>query len=413
MIVSASSKCPARRAATASQTCAEPGAATAPPADPCVTIPAWRSASLRQIEAADARHLRRCRAGCWSAAARGRDDARARCRPARPCRTPGPKAARPRSRRDRNRDRASPNRARGYPRAASISMPSITARKSSLRSAKSRTACARARSSRRRTAGVEGVDSRAPCRKSKPRSARGAVESAISSTAGRTNRSRTSPRAARAAGSASRYRTSCPRRGSARVVPGVSVCGVVHRRWHPADAAGRAAPKYAQQSCGAGRANARDCDFPRCTRLAQGIALRNNRDRRAQACGSRRPPAPAAYRRSAPANGRPRSSSAPVRPPRSCMQRSNSGDARAAASASTRARSPPAHRAECRRGRDRGNPSPQSCRWLMICSAAHSASMAGQVARLSPCTSSTSGRPAWPNSGSSRSTRPSRHSAAW
>ena len=70
---------------------------------------------------------RRCRAGCWSAAVRGRDDRRARCRPSPPCRRCARTAARPRSRRDRNTHRAWPSRARGYRRRTSISMPSITA----------------------------------------------------------------------------------------------------------------------------------------------------------------------------------------------------------------------------------------------------------------------------------------------
>ena len=82
-----------------------------------LVMPACSRAFARQIQPAECRRPRRCRAGCWSVAARGRDDARAGCRRPRAGRTPAPTAARPRWRRGRNTDRASQDPARGCPAA--------------------------------------------------------------------------------------------------------------------------------------------------------------------------------------------------------------------------------------------------------------------------------------------------------
>ena len=96
-------------------------------------------------------------------------------------------------------------------------MPSITARKSSLRSAEVAHRLRQRAQFRRRPAGIDRFD--VVC--ATPQALAAARHAARSNPrrhrpAGRTNRFRTSPRAARAAKSASRCRTSCPRRGSAR-----------------------------------------------------------------------------------------------------------------------------------------------------------------------------------------------------
>ena len=167
----------------------------------------------RQIEPAASPHPRRGRAGYWSVAARGRDDARARCPPRAACRTPAPTAARPRWRRDRNKDRASPSPARGYRRPTSISMPSITARKSPARRSNRRTACARPCKLRRRRAGIERVDVAAPLlKRGLPRVARARIVGDIVDRAAERIDFEHRLALRRAAGCACRYRTSCARR---------------------------------------------------------------------------------------------------------------------------------------------------------------------------------------------------------
>ena len=126
--------------------------------------PAACKASRRQIKPADRRHPHRGRAGCWSAATRVRGGGRAQCPPAHPCRTRGPKGARPRLPPGRNIDRALPQSGARMSATTSISMPSMTAWKSSRRRPKSRTGAQRGLACAGPASGIERVDVGAPAR---------------------------------------------------------------------------------------------------------------------------------------------------------------------------------------------------------------------------------------------------------
>ena len=92
-----------------------------------------RRATRAAGRAARAPHPRRCRAGCWSVAAPGRDGGPPRRPPGWRRRRRAPTAARPPRPRGRNRGRARPAPAPRCRLAASISMPSMTASKSACR----------------------------------------------------------------------------------------------------------------------------------------------------------------------------------------------------------------------------------------------------------------------------------------
>ncbi len=172
---------------------------------------AGRRAALRAADKAGrSPHPRRGRAGYWSAAARGRDDGPARGRPRAPCRRPAPTAGRPRWRPGRNKDRAW--RMSGARMSARRPSPCRRSRRGNRSRAQIELAhgLRQALQMRRRRAGIERVDIAAPVLQRRlPRVARASDRRRCRRPRGKRHRSRTSPRAARAAGCACRYRRSC------------------------------------------------------------------------------------------------------------------------------------------------------------------------------------------------------------
>ena len=179
-------------------------------------MPAACQRLARQIEPADARILVEVAQDVGElqrAAEMMGERARRARRPGRRC---APTAARPRSPPGRNRGRASPSPGARMSAAASISMPSMTARKSSRRRPNGGSGPASAASRAGDRAGVERVDIGAPALElGQALVARPVRRRRCRRPRGRRRRSRTSPRAAPAAGCAWPSRTSCRRPAAA------------------------------------------------------------------------------------------------------------------------------------------------------------------------------------------------------